>query len=304
MTAAVVTNGRSVPITHPERVLFPDVGLTKLDLARYYDAVGDVMIAHVRERPLALESFPADITGERYYLKRVPSHFPSWIATAEVPRRGGGAIRQALANNGATLVYLAGQNAITLHVWTSRADRLERPDRLIFDLDPSSSSRFAEVRATARALGDLLRELGLAPYVMTTGSRGLHVVTPLRRTADHEQVLAFAGAVGERLVVHDPRRLTMEFHRKRRGGRLYVDIARNAYAQHAVAPYAVRGLPGAPVATPLRWEELDDRRLGPQRWSLRNLPARIAEVGDPWRDISRDARALGPAARALREATR
>jgi bifunctional non-homologous end joining protein LigD len=298
VTATIEAAERSIQISHPERVMFPDAGLTKLDLAVHYARVAEVMLPLVRGRPLALESFPAGVGGERYFLKNVPSHFPTWIATATVPRREGGSIRQALANDAATLVYLAGQNVLTPHVWTSRADRLERPDRIVFDLDPSVE-RFAEVRATARELGRLLREIGLAPYAMTTGSRGIHVVAALRRTADHDEVNRFSREVAALLASRDPRRLTVEFHRSRRGERIYVDVARNGYGQHSVAPYAVRGLANAPVATPLRWEELDDRRLGPQRWTIATLPGRLAEDGDPWREIAREARSIGPARRAL-----
>jgi bifunctional non-homologous end joining protein LigD len=298
VTVTVEVSGRSVEVSHPERVVFPGAGLTKLDLARYYARVGDAMVPHVRGRPLALESFPAGVEAERYFVKNVPAHFPSWVATARVPRREGGAIRQALANDAATLVYLAGQNVVTPHVWTSRADRLERPDRIVFDLDPSVE-RFADVRATARELGRLLGDLGFAPYAMTTGSRGIHITTALRRTAGHDEVLAFSREVATLLASRSPDRLTVEFHRNRRGHRIYIDVARNGYAQHSVAPYAVRGLSSAPVATPLRWEELEDRRLGPQRWTLETLPDRLGEVGDPWQDIARKATTLGPARRAL-----
>ena len=228
----------------------------------------------------------------------MPAYYPSWIATVEVPRRGGGSIRQALANEGATLVYLAGQNVVTPHVWTCRADRLELPDRLVFDLDPSNT-RFAEVRAAARELGSLLRELGFVPFAMTTGSRGLHVVVPLRRTAPYDEVHAFARDVAAVFAAGDPSKLTTEFHINRRGERIFVDVGRNAYGQHAVAPYAVRGLPDAPVATPLRWEELDDPALRSQRWSIRTVRARLDTAGDPWRQIGRHARALGPARREL-----
>jgi bifunctional non-homologous end joining protein LigD len=298
VSAEVVVGRRRVPISHPERVLFPDAGLTKLDLARHYAAVGGVMVPHVRGRPLALQSFPQGVAGGGYFVKDAPEHFPEWIRTVAVPKREGGTIHQVLANDVATLVYLAGQNVITPHVWTSRADRLERPDRLIFDLDPSSG-RFAAVRAAARDLGDLLRDLGLEPFAMTTGSRGLHVATPLRRTADFDAVHAFARAVAEALVALDPRTLTVEFRRARRGDRIFVDVGRNAYGQHAVAPYAVRALPAAPVATPLRWEELDDRGLDPQGWTVATIGDRLSDGGDPWHDIARHARALGPARRAL-----
>jgi bifunctional non-homologous end joining protein LigD len=209
VTGVVLTARRKVSISHADRVIFPAVGLTKLDLARYYGSVGAVMVPHVRGRPLALNAFPHGVDGDGFFVKDVPRHFPGWIATAAVPKREGGTIHQVLANDTATLVYLAGQNMLTPHIWTSRADRLERPDRLVFDLDPSTQ-RFADVRAAARTLGEILRDLGLAPHAMTTGSRGLHVVTPLRRTASYDEVHDFARAVAAVLVARDPGALTTE----------------------------------------------------------------------------------------------
>jgi bifunctional non-homologous end joining protein LigD len=194
-----------------------------------------------------------------------------------------------LANDAATLVYLAGQNCVTPHVWTSRADRPRQPDRIVFDLDPPGG-RFADVRAAARALGELVRDLGLQPFAMTTGSRGLHVVTPLRRGPDYRDVHRFARAVAERLAESDPRRLTTEFLKRNRGDRIYVDVGRNAYAQHAVAPYAVRPRPTAPVATPLRWDELDDRRLRADRWTIATIAGRLDDA--PWAGFRRAARSL------------
>ena len=298
MSDAITVGRRTIPISHGDRVVFPAAGLTKMDVARHYADVAGVMVPHVRGRPLALQSFPKGIDGEGYFVKNAPRHFPAWIATAEVPKREGGTVRHVLAGDAATLVYLAGQNVITPHVWTSRADMLERPDRLIFDLDPTTDD-FDEVRAAARRLGALLRGIGMEPFAMTTGSRGLHVVTPLRRTSGFGEVRAFAGEVAAALVEQDPDTLTTEFHRENRGERIYVDINRTRYAQHAVAPYAVRPLPTAPVATPLRWEELDDAALGPRAWTVATIGARLAGGGDPWRDIGAAARSIGPARRAL-----
>jgi bifunctional non-homologous end joining protein LigD len=302
VTESITAGRHKIEISHPERVVFPDAGLTKLDLARYYSQIAPVMVRHVRGRPLALQSFPAGIEHDGYFVKSRPRHFPDWIASATVPRHGGGTITQVLGNNAATLVYLAGQNVITPHVWTGRADRLEQPDRIVFDLDPPPERRFSEVRATARALGDLLRDLGMEPFVMTTGSRGLHVDVAIRRNAGYGAVHAFAGAVADRLVRESPDALTSEFHKQKRGDRIFVDIGRNAYAQHAVAPYAVRPRPGAPVATPLHWEELDDPRLTPDRWTIRSQPDRTEELGDPWKAIRSSARGLRTAQRLLGEA--
>lgn len=303
MTDRVRAGRRTIAISNSGRLLFPAAGVTKLDLARYYAGVAAAMVPHARGRPLAVQSFPKGIEGDGFFVKNTPRHYPDWIATARVPKREGGTIRQVLVNDAPTLVYLAGQNAITPHVWTSRADRLEHPDRLVIDLDPSTQ-RFAEVRAAARALGDLLRDIGLAPFAMTTGSRGLHVVAPLRRTTDYEQVSAFARELAAVMAARDPDALTAEIRRAKRRDRLFLDVARNAYGQHAVAPYAVRALPRAPVAMPLRWEELDDRGLDPQGWTVANARERLTDGGDPWQDIARHARALGPAISRLRRVAR
>jgi len=300
MTTEIVLAGRRrIPISHADRVLFPEAAVTKLDLAHHYARVSARMIPHIRARPLALQVFPDGIEHSGYFLKNAPRHFPGWLTTVAIPRREGGTIHQVLGNDAATLVYLAGQNAIAAHVWTSRADRLERPDRIIFDLDPPPSSRFAEVRAAARALGELLRDLGLVPFAMATGSRGLHVVVPVRRTEEYAAVHGFAQAVGIRFAAQDPNMLTVEFRRDRRGRRIYIDVGSNAYGQHAVAPYSVRALPRAPVATPLHWDELAERTLDPQAWTVATIADRLAVDGDPWGALGRHARTLAPARRAL-----
>jgi bifunctional non-homologous end joining protein LigD len=296
MTASVRAGRRSIDITHADRVVFPEAKVTKLGLARHYAAVAPFMVPHVRDRPLAVQSFPQGVAGKGFFVKNAAKHFPDWIRTAHVPKREGGALTQVLANDAPTLVYLAGQNAITPHIWTSRADRLEQPDRVVFDLDPATS-KFAEVRAAARSLGDLLRDLGFEPFTMTTGSRGLHVVVALRRRADYATVNAWARDVGARFAATAPDRLTTEFRIAKRAERLFVDVHRNAYAQHAVAPYAVRALPIAPVATPLHWDELSDRSLRPQSWTVKTIQARLDSEGDPWKGIAKTARSLPAASR-------
>ena len=297
MTERIRAGRRAIEISHADRVLFPRAGLTKLDLARHYDRVGSAMVPHVRDRPLALDAYPEGVRGGGYLIKQIPAHFPDWIARATVRKRGG-EVTHVLANDRATLSYLAGQNVVTLHVWPSRADRPDHPDRLIFDLDPSRE-RFAEVRAAARALGDLLRDLGLVPFAMTTGSRGLHVVVPLRRREPFDTVRAFAREVAGNLVAGDPKRLTTAHRKADRGNRIFVDVNRNGYAQHAVAAYAVRPLATAPVATPLQWDELEDRRLSPQRWTVTTIGDRLSAEGDPWKGIGSRTRALGGAIRRL-----
>jgi bifunctional non-homologous end joining protein LigD len=297
---AVVRTGRvAVRISNPAKVLFPGDGITKLDLAEYYAAVEAVMRKHVERRPLNLWRWNAGLTGPVVVQQEKPAGLPSWVRHVEVARRKGGTVRHVLG--GAHVVVATAQlNCITPHAWTSRADRPERPDRLVFDLDPpdeDADSHFPAIRAGARELGVLLEELGLVAFAMTSGSRGLHVVAPLRRRASADKARAVAGEIAELLAARLPDTLTTAWRKEKRGGRVLVDVARNTYAQTTVAPYAVRALPGAPVATPLAWEELEDPELHPRRWTLASVPARVAERGDPWAEIGASARALPQAIR-------
>jgi bifunctional non-homologous end joining protein LigD len=288
---AIRVGRRTVELTHPDKLLFERPEITKLDLVRHYETVAQAMLPHLRDRPLALQAFPQGIEGKGYFMKSIPRHFPDWIATAEVPKRGG-SLTQVVARDAATLVYLAGQNVITPHIWLSRVDRPQLPDRLILDFDPSPGIGFPEVRAAARAAGDRLRDAGLTPYAMVTGSRGIHVVAPLRRGPTFEVVHRFARALAEEMVAADERHLTLEWRRADRGRRIYVDVNRINYAQHVVAPYGVRPKRRAPVAMPIEWDELADRNLRPDRWTLRDAGARLRSEGEPWKGIGRHARDL------------
>ncbi len=292
MSTILRVGGHDVEIGHPEKVLFARAKVTKLDLAHYYERVASAMLPHVRGRPLALHAFPRGIDGPGYFLKSVPDHFPPWIARVTVAKRGG-SLTQVTAKNAATLVYLAGQNVITPHIWLSRADEPYTPDRLILDFDPSPGIGFAAVRAAARDAGERLREAGLVPFAMVTGSRGIHVVCPLRRGPDFSVVHAYARRIAEAMVADEPKRLTLEWRKADRGARIYVDVNRINYAQHVVAPYAVRPLPRAPVAMPIAWDELSDAKLKPDRWTVRTAADRLAADGDAWAGLQRRARRLG-----------
>jgi bifunctional non-homologous end joining protein LigD len=286
---------RRVRISNPGKLLFPADGITKADLAEYYAEVAPAMLPHVRDRPLNLWRWNTGIEGELVVQQAIPRGAPEWGRGVRGPRGRGGTVEHAVGGEAATLVWLANQNCITPHAWTSRSDRLGQPDRLVFDLDPpdaDADSHFPAIRAGARELGALLGELGLVAFAMTSGSRGLHVVAPLRRRAHADAARAVAGEIAEQLAARRPDDLTTAWRKEKRGGRVLVDVARNTYAQTAVAPYAVRALPGAPVATPLAWEELDDAELHPRRWTLATIPARVAERGDPWAEIAASARSL------------
>jgi bifunctional non-homologous end joining protein LigD len=285
---------RNVEITHPEKVLFPRDGITKADLADYYERVAEWMLPHVRNRPVSMQRFPAGVEEQGFFHKDIPDYFPSWIRRVEVPKAKG-TVTHVVASDAASLVYLVGQNTITPHVWLSRADRVWQPDRMVIDLDPAPGSDFAAVRRAARQTGDLLSELGFTPFAQVTGSKGIHVWTPLRRRARHDDVRAFAGDIGRVLAARHPAELTTEWRKEKRDGRILVDTARNTYAQTAIPPYAVRPRPGAPVATPIEWEELSDSKLRPDRWTVRNVLRRLRARGDPWTDIASYARGISRA---------
>lgn len=282
-----------VEITHPDRVLFPDDNITKQDLADYYDSVAATMLPHLKGRAVTVQRFTRGIGETGFVQQDFADTLPEWMPGVEVAKEGGTLVHP-LVERPEALRWLANQSCITLHIWQSRKDRLHHPDRLVFDLDPSDTD-FAVVRATAHAMADVLDELGLARYVQTTGSRGLHVVVPLRPEADFDTARQFARDVAEVVVADDDAHRTAEARKDKRGDRVYLDIMRNAYAQTAVAPYSVRVRPTAPVATPLEWDELDTRGLRADQFTIRDLPKRLADEGDPWAHMYRHARSLtGP----------
>ncbi len=280
-----------VEITHPEKVLFPDDGVTKGELAEYYERVAQWMLPHIKGRPLSLQRFPAGIGQRGFFHKDVPDYFPAWVGRVEAAKHGG-SVTHAIASDTRTLVYLANQNTITPHIWLSRADRIDRPDRLVIDLDPAPGSDFADVRRAARGAGELLREVGLEPFAQVTGSKGIHVWTPIQRRAGFDQVKEFADGLADVLTARNPDALTTEFRKAQRGGRILVDVLRNRYAQTVVPPYAVRPRAGAPVATPIEWGELSNSKLRPDGWTVRTVLRRLARKGDPWALIGEEARGL------------
>jgi bifunctional non-homologous end joining protein LigD len=279
-TLEVKVGNRRFELGHPDKSLFPADGITKSDLLSYYREVAPAMLPHLADRPLMLQRFPDGIEAGGFYQKDAPDYFPDWIKRVRM-RKEGGTLDHVVCNDEATLAYLASQACITLHPWLSRADRPDRPDQVVFDLDPSGAD-FDLVRQAAQTLCEMLDEMGLASFPKTTGSSGLHVVVPIERRQGFEAVRRFADQVASRLAASDPSHLTTEARKDRRAGRIFIDIGRNAYAQTAVAPYAVRALPGAPVAAPLERGELSDPSLTPRCYTVANMARRMAGRGDPW----------------------
>lgn len=284
-----VGRGRQVRdvITHPEKVLFPDSGLTKGELCAYYEAVAPAMLPHVRGRPITMERFPAGIEKQGFIQKDVSKGFPSWLERVEVEKRDGEpgeSVHYPLAGDARALVWLANQNSITPHVWCSRVPKLQQPDLCVLDLDPSAEDPEA-LRTAALAVRDLLDELELPSYVKTSGSKGFHVLVPLDGEGDAERARRFALGVGAVLVKRHPHLLTQEFIKADRGDRIFVDTGRNVPGATFAAVYAVRARPGAPISAPCTWAEVEEGAVGPRTFTLRTMAARLDAVGELWSDL-------------------
>jgi bifunctional non-homologous end joining protein LigD len=282
---------RRVELSNPEKVLYPEDGITKADLADYYRRVAGHMLPHLADRPIALERYPDGLSGERVFQKNVPGYFPEWVARVRVPKQRG-SLQHVLVKEPATLVYLANQACLTVHAFLSKTDRLRHPDQLMFDLDPPGTGFPLACRIALDLRRLLEEELRLPTFVKTTGGDGLHLVVPLDRSEDFDAVRSFAADVGRLLARRDPDRVTVEHRKQKRGNRLFVDVMRNAYAQTAVPPYAARARKRAPVATPLDWDEVRDPKLRPDRFTIHSIFGRLARGPDPWRSMGRRVRSL------------
>lgn len=280
----------NIEITHPDKLWFPKDNITKQEVVQYYHDIAEYMLPYMKDRPVSMHRFPDGIEGEDFYQKDAPDYFPSWIKRVTVKKEGG-VVHHVVCNNQPTLVYLANQAVLTPHVWLSKEKKLDFPDQMIFDLDVESKE-FSLVRETALLLRDFFESLGLFPLVRTTGSRGLHVVIPLKAIENFEVVRAFAKQVADYFAEKYSKKLTNEVRKEKRKGRLFLDIARNAYAQTAVCTYAVRAKAGAPVSTPLFWDEVSDKKLTAQKYTIKNIFKRLEKMDNPWADMHQQAKTL------------
>lgn len=277
-------------ITHSEKLMFPDDGITKGDLAKYYETVAPVMLPHLRGRPLTMERYPAGIGKKGFWQKDVSKGFPEWLERVEVPKKDG-VVHHPVITDERSLLWVTNQNTITQHVWISRVPDLYYPDICVFDLDPSKDD-VKTVRDAALGLRELLEKLGLPSWIKTSGSKGFHIVVPLDGKSKTDEVERFANTVGRVLVSLAPNHLTQEFSKADRKGRIYVDTGRNGYSATFAAAYTVRAKKGAPVSAPCTWEEIEKGKVDPGTFNLRNMPARIKKVGDVWADLLKKRRSL------------
>jgi bifunctional non-homologous end joining protein LigD len=280
-----------VIITHPEKIMFPEEGITKGELASYYEMIAPLMLPHLRGRPITMERFHRGIAAPGFFQKDVSKGFPEWLERVEVPKHGG-TVHHPIVTNTEGLLWLANQNSITIHVWPSRAPNLYQPDICVFDLDPSKPDDLEALRAAALRVRDVLAELGLPSWIKTSGSKGFHIAVPLDGKSDFGTVARFAHTVGQILVKRDPENLTQEFSKVDRGGRILVDTGRNGYSATFAAAYSVRARQGAPISAPCTWREVERCEVGPRTFTLRTMTERIDTVGDLWADMLRSKRSL------------
>lgn len=271
-------------------MLFPDDGITKGELASYYEAIAPVMLPHIRNRPVTMERYPAGIGKKGFMQKDVSKGFPEWLMRVEVPKKDG-TVNHPLVTDVRSLLWLANQNCITPHVWVSRAPKVFQPDICVFDLDPAADEP-ERLRLAALMLRDVLLELGLPSWVKTSGSKGFHIAVPVDSKTGSGDVNRFAYGVARLLIKRDPENLTLEFSKADRAGRILVDVGRNGYSATFAATYAVRAKAGAPVSAPCTWEELEAGDVRPLTFKLRTMAERIEKVGDIWQDIHRHRRSL------------
>jgi bifunctional non-homologous end joining protein LigD len=272
-----------IAITHPEKVMFPDDGITKGELAAYYELVAPTMLPHIVGRPVTLERFHRGIGEKGFFQKNVVKGAPAWLERVTVPKSDG-VVNYPVIRDTRGIMWLANQNCITPHVWTSRVPDLFHPDLCVFDLDPLEENADA-LRSATLLLRDTLAELGVTSWVKTSGSKGFHVAFALDEKSDSGQVARFAHALGRELVRRAPALLTQEFYKADRGGKILIDTGRNEFGATFAAAYAVRPKPGAPVSAPCTWEEVESGEAGPRTFTLRTMAKRLDAKGDLWSEI-------------------
>jgi len=291
-----------VALTSPDRVLFPDDGITKGDLYAYYAAVAPVIVPHLRDRPFTMKRWRDGLAGGAFFQKQAPKGMPSWIPTRRFqthPRTGG--TRQVdfpLVNSADVLLWMVQMHCIDMNAWYSRVDRPDRPDYVVFDLDPPETpDGFSLAVSVARRIHDALAELGLAGYAKTSGADGIHVLVPIARRSSYDETYAFAELLARRLEADFPGEVTTEWLKRKRSGVL-VDHRQNGWGKTIASVYSVRPRPGAPVSTPLSWDELDTT-LDPRAFTMDVVLERVGRLGDLYAPVLGGGQALAPALRAL-----
>ncbi|SDG68077.1 non-homologous end-joining DNA ligase [Psychroflexus sediminis] len=263
-----------IDISHPDKPIFPDSEINKLDLVRYYEKIADKMLPYLKDRPLTLQRFPDGIDSDGFYQKNSADYFPDFIESISIETKEG-RNTQVICNDKKTLIYLANQGVITFHIWLSKKEDLHTPDKVIFDLDPPKDA-FEKVKEATQKIGDFLQKEGKNPHVMTTGKSGFHVWYDIRRTKDFDERREEAKSLAKNMKEKHPEILTTATRKDNRDNKVFIDYLRNAYGQTSVCPYSLRPIPSAGVATPLDWEELSKIEK-PDQYSFSNIFRRLGQ---------------------------
>lgn len=283
-----------IALTHKDKLLFPKSGITKEHLFSYYDQISHYLLPFLKDRPLTLQRFPKGIGAKGFFQKNTPTYFPDWITTAKVKKIGGW-VNHVICNTKKSLLYLVNQEVLSFHIALSKIDRIAYPDKLVFDLDPPQQNFRLAVKA-GKALRSLLEEeLALKVFVMTSGAQGLHLVIPLKQKENFTIVHDFAKMVATYIARKNEAEFTTALRKEKRKGRLYIDYLRNSYAQTSIAPFSVRALENAPVATLLNWNELENSSLNAQSFTITTIFERLKRVHNPWEGLSSSASTISGA---------
>jgi bifunctional non-homologous end joining protein LigD len=283
--ARVVIGEREVRVTNLEKVYFPESGITKGDLLQYYAEIAPALLPHLTDRAMVMKRYPNGIEGDFFFMKRAPTPRPDWIELCTVDHGNGNIIDFPIVQDMAALLWVVNLGCIDLNPWYARCADYNRPDFLHFDLDPVVGAEFDRVRATALLVKNALDSLGMQSYPKTTGSKGIHIYVPIRQGPLQKQVWTFAKSLAQTLEQHDPALVTAEYRiAKRPHGRVLVDYNQNAWGRTLSSVYSVRPRPGAPVSTPVTWEEIENG-VAIDDFNIFNVPARVAELGDLWAPV-------------------
>ena len=298
-----MSDGHVVELTHADRVLFPDDGVTKAELFEYYDAIAPVIVPHLRDRPFTMKRWREGLAGPSFFQKQAPKGMPSWIPTRRFttwPREGGSReVDFPLVNSPEALLWMVQMHCIDMNAWYSRVDKPDRPDFVLFDLDPpESADGFPLAVRVAHLIRAALEQLDLRSYVKTSGADGIHVLLPITRRSGYDDTYEFAERLSRKLEAEHPGELTTEWLKKKRQGVL-VDHRQNGWGKTIASVYSVRPKPGAPVSTPLEWDELTED-VRPRDFSMRVALDRVRDRGDLFEPVLRGGQALAPALKALR----
>ncbi len=289
---------KTIEISNADKIMFPKSQITKGDLVEYYEKIAEHMLPYLKDRPLTLHRFPEGISNDGFFQKNASDYFPDWIRTVKLKKKDGW-VNHVICDIPETLIYLVNHSTITFHVALGKVDKPDHPDKLIFDLDPTTED-FRTVVEGAKTIRDLLETtFKLATFVMTTGSKGLHIAVPLDRTENFDEVRDFAKNVAKYLCNEYPKKYTTSMRKDQRGGRLFIDYIRNSYGQTAVCPFSARAIEGAPVATPLSWEELEDKCLDAQNYTIQNIFDRLKKKEDPWTSFEKKGKSIESAKKKL-----